>query len=128
MVDQLSGSSEATADEKDILKTGQTAEVRIITDASPEALGGILNINGKIVAAFFSTVDEEAGRRAARGVQVLRLPVSAGDIGHLGQPKAMEREVEGPGHHHHGPERQRDGPGFTRKSCRQVEAAQASTS
>ena len=41
------------------LKTGQTAEVRIITDASPEALGGILNINGKIVAAFFSTVDEE---------------------------------------------------------------------
>ena len=35
------------------------AEVRIVTDASLEALGGILLINNKIVRAFFSTVDKK---------------------------------------------------------------------
>ena len=41
------------------LSPKQMAEVRIITDASPEALGGLLLINGKIVRAFFSTMEQK---------------------------------------------------------------------
>eukprot|EP00435_Cladocopium_sp_Y103_P025722 s2922_g6.t1 len=41
------------------LKTGANADIRITTDASPEALGGLLIINKRIVAAFFSEVDKK---------------------------------------------------------------------
>eukprot|EP00435_Cladocopium_sp_Y103_P039809 s2729_g10.t1 len=40
------------------LKTGASADIRITTDASPEALGGLLIINKRIVACFFSEVDK----------------------------------------------------------------------
>ena len=33
--------------------------MKLITDASPEALGGLLVINDKIMAAFFSTMEEK---------------------------------------------------------------------
>eukprot|EP00435_Cladocopium_sp_Y103_P065541 s1151_g27.t1 len=41
------------------LKSGGMAELRITTDASPEALGGILQVNGRIIAAFFSTMEKK---------------------------------------------------------------------
>lgn len=41
------------------LKPNKTAEVSLTTDASPEALGGYLVINGALVAAFASRVTTE---------------------------------------------------------------------
>jgi len=41
------------------LTTGNLAEIKLVTDASPEALGGLLVINGKIMAAYFSTMEEK---------------------------------------------------------------------
>eukprot|EP00435_Cladocopium_sp_Y103_P029770 s454_g7.t1 len=39
--------------------TGDLATINITTDASPEALGGTLAVNGRIVAAFFSTMEKK---------------------------------------------------------------------
>ena len=44
------------------LLSGNKADIRVITDASPEALGGIL-LNGKIMAAFFCTLCHGAKRQ-----------------------------------------------------------------
>ena len=41
------------------LKQSSFADTRVMADASPEALGGMLTINGKIIAAFFSTVEKK---------------------------------------------------------------------
>eukprot|EP00435_Cladocopium_sp_Y103_P058029 s1426_g20.t1 len=40
------------------IDTSDLASINITTDASPEALGGTLAINGRIVAAYFSTIDK----------------------------------------------------------------------
>ena len=39
------------------LRGGGLAELRITTDASPEAMGGLLTANGRIISAWFSTVE-----------------------------------------------------------------------
>eukprot|EP00435_Cladocopium_sp_Y103_P029471 s1252_g7.t1 len=44
------------------------ADIRITTDASPEALGGILTINGRIVAAYVSPVEKAQRQSSSQGV------------------------------------------------------------
>jgi hypothetical protein len=41
------------------LNPATLADIRITTDASPEALGGYLMVNKRIIAAFFSEVDKK---------------------------------------------------------------------
>eukprot|EP00435_Cladocopium_sp_Y103_P074084 s120_g46.t1 len=41
------------------LKPGGQADVRITTDASPGAVGGMLVVNKRIIAAYFSLIDKE---------------------------------------------------------------------
>ena len=40
------------------LNSSGYADVRITTDASPEGLGGLLVVNKRIVATFFSVVEQ----------------------------------------------------------------------
>ena len=41
------------------LNQATLADIRVTTDASPEALGGHLMVNGRIIAAFYSEVDKK---------------------------------------------------------------------
>ena len=83
------------------------ADIRVTTDASPEAIGGILTINGKIIAAFFSTIEEkqasdllvEFQQSSSQGV--LEAP---GGIGNFGGFAQVERETEEHGAHPDGAE------------------------
>ena len=45
------------------LRTVEGADIRLMTDASPEGLGGLLSINGRVLKAFSSPVEPEDGEQ-----------------------------------------------------------------
>ena len=48
-----------------LLPERDTADLRIMTDASPEALGGVLAVNGRIIAAYFCHVEPKEAEELA---------------------------------------------------------------